>query len=162
MDELKCPICGEPTYLVYGKNPRKDRLCKTHGTMANKGLIEQCPDCGKWHKANETCDCKQTKKPEPKTVFIECDIRDLRKINDYLPFLCFQAIKGHNSPHIVKRHILVLLIGKCYIIRRSVRACNHRCSAFVAHKPNISLSRLVQIRVINAHIIVAMRTNLVQ
>ena len=28
--DLICPICGEPTYLVYGKNPRKDRLCKEH------------------------------------------------------------------------------------------------------------------------------------
>jgi len=65
MDELKCPICGEPTYLVYGKNPRKDRLCAEHGTMANKGLIEQCPDCGKWHKTDEICECKQTKQSEP-------------------------------------------------------------------------------------------------
>lgn len=66
MDELKCPICGEPTYLVYGKNPRKDRLCKLHGAMKNQGLIEQCPDCGKWYKTDEICECKQEKKPEPK------------------------------------------------------------------------------------------------
>lgn len=65
MDELKCPICGEPTYVYYG-NPRKDKLCKTHGTMANKGLIEQCPDCEKWHNTDETCECKQTKQPEHK------------------------------------------------------------------------------------------------
>ena len=25
--KLTCPICGEPTYLVYGKYPRKDGLC---------------------------------------------------------------------------------------------------------------------------------------
>lgn len=61
MDELKCPICGEPTYLFYGKNPRKDRLCAEHGAMANKGLIEQCPDCKKWHKADENCECKAIK-----------------------------------------------------------------------------------------------------
>ena len=29
-NELKCPICGEPTFLVYGKHPRKDGLCKDH------------------------------------------------------------------------------------------------------------------------------------
>lgn len=63
MDELKCPICGEPTYLCFG-NPRKDRLCKLHGAMQNQGLIEQCPDCGKWHKTDEACECKQTKQPE--------------------------------------------------------------------------------------------------
>lgn len=58
MDELKCPICGEPTYLVYGKNPRKDRLCAKHGKMANSGEIAQCPDCGNWHNADEDCDCQ--------------------------------------------------------------------------------------------------------
>jgi len=30
--DLVCPICGEPTYLVGGKNPRKDRLCGKHST----------------------------------------------------------------------------------------------------------------------------------
>lgn len=62
-EENKCPICGEPTFVYFG-NPRKDKLCKTHGAMANKGLIEQCPDCGKWHKTNEACDCKQEKQFE--------------------------------------------------------------------------------------------------
>lgn len=59
--EFICPICGEPTYLVYGKNPRKDRLCKMHGEMANFKQIEQCPDCGKWHKTDIPCDCKAKK-----------------------------------------------------------------------------------------------------
>ena len=36
--ELVCPICGEPTYSVYGK-PRKDKLCKKHGLMEHKGEI---------------------------------------------------------------------------------------------------------------------------
>ena len=38
-EELKCPICGEPTYLVMGKNPRKDRLCGKHATMLYKKEI---------------------------------------------------------------------------------------------------------------------------
>lgn len=29
-NEMKCPICGETTFLVYGKHPRKDGLCKEH------------------------------------------------------------------------------------------------------------------------------------
>lgn len=37
--DLICPICGEPTYLVYGKNPRKDRLCGKHATMLKNGEI---------------------------------------------------------------------------------------------------------------------------
>ena len=58
--ENVCPICGEPTYLVYGKHPRKDGLCKKHGDMANFKQIEQCPACGKWHLTNEPCDCEQS------------------------------------------------------------------------------------------------------
>ena len=59
MEELKCPICGEPTYLVYG-NPRKDKLCKSCGLKANKGEIIQCPDCGKWNEKDVVCECKNT------------------------------------------------------------------------------------------------------
>ena len=59
MEELKCPVCGEPTYLVYG-NPRKDKLCKSCGLKANKGEIIQCPDCGKWNEKDVVCECKNT------------------------------------------------------------------------------------------------------
>lgn len=61
-NERTCPICGEPTYLVYGKNPRKDGLCGTHSKMLFNKEIEQCPDCEKWHKTGEICECKQPKK----------------------------------------------------------------------------------------------------
>ena len=68
-----CPICGEPTYLVYGKYPRKDGLCYKHSQMLFNKEIEQCPDCGEWHKIDEACKCKsaqetskQTAKPETK------------------------------------------------------------------------------------------------
>lgn len=62
--ELKCPICGEPTYKLYG-NYRKDSLCAKHGKMANAGEIVQCTDCGKWHKADEPCDCQYVDFPQP-------------------------------------------------------------------------------------------------
>ena len=66
-NELKCPICGEPTYLVYGKNPRKDGLCYKHSQMLFKKEIYQCQDCGKWNKKDITCECKQVKEiKEPK------------------------------------------------------------------------------------------------
>lgn len=57
-NNLICPICGEPTYIIWG-NARNDRLCKKHGMLANAGVIKQCPDCGKWHKFDELCDCKK-------------------------------------------------------------------------------------------------------
>ena len=64
-ENLICPICGEPTYLHFG-NPRKDRLCRKHGSMEHRGEIVQCEDCGKWNNAGETCPCKA-----PKTVVSE-------------------------------------------------------------------------------------------
>lgn len=97
MDELKCPICGEPTYVYFG-NARKDKLCKTHGTMANKGLIEQCPDCGKWHKANETCDCKQEKQLPKKTNIqsenTKCPICGKNSNGQEICKNCFHEIMG--------------------------------------------------------------------
>lgn len=58
MSELKCPICGEPTYLHFG-HPLPSGLCSKHGKMAKTGEIEQCQNCGKWHKVGENCSCKQ-------------------------------------------------------------------------------------------------------
>ncbi len=58
-NDLKCPICGKPTYLYFG-NPRKDKLCETHGKMANKGEIVLCEKCKKYHSPKE--DCKISKK----------------------------------------------------------------------------------------------------
>ena len=60
-EEKKCPICGEPTNVYMGK-ARKDGLCRKHGMQANKGEIEQCPDCGAWNKTDEDCKCKKLKK----------------------------------------------------------------------------------------------------
>lgn len=57
--ENVCPICGQPTYLVYGKYPRKDGLCSKCGKDLRDGLIEQCPICGKWNNTDEICECKK-------------------------------------------------------------------------------------------------------
>lgn len=71
MEEYKCPICGEPTNKYYG-NYRKDRLCFTHGQQAKAGEIEQCPDCGKWHKTGEVCECKAKYSELPTEGFNNC------------------------------------------------------------------------------------------
>lgn len=62
-----CPICGEPTYLVYGKHPRKDGLCYKHSQMFFNKEIEQCPDCDKWHNVNEQCECKKIEETKTTT-----------------------------------------------------------------------------------------------
>lgn len=57
-EEKKCPICGEPTYLVYGKHPRKDGLCGKHSQMLFNGELAKCSDCGEWYEPLFGCDCK--------------------------------------------------------------------------------------------------------
>ena len=64
-ENLVCPICGEPTNVYMG-NARRDRLCRKHGSLANKGEIIQCEGCGKWNNAGLACTCKA-----PKTVSAE-------------------------------------------------------------------------------------------
>ena len=58
--DLVCPICGEPTNVYMG-HARKDRLCRTHGMMQNKGELIQCGNCGKWNKKGEFCFCQSEK-----------------------------------------------------------------------------------------------------
>lgn len=54
-----CPICGNPTALVYGKYPRKDSLCKECAKRLLHNEIEQCPDCGNWKEVDKQCICKK-------------------------------------------------------------------------------------------------------
>lgn len=56
-ENLICPICGKPTSVWYG-NARKDKLCREHAQQLKEGLIEQCPDCGKWYETGKPCECK--------------------------------------------------------------------------------------------------------
>ena len=56
-EDLKCPICGKPTSVWYG-NARKDRLCREHAQQFKDGLIEQCPNCGKWNEIGKICQCR--------------------------------------------------------------------------------------------------------
>ncbi len=69
--DLVCPICGEPTNVYMG-HARKDRLCRTHGMMQNKGELIQCENCGKWNKKGEFCYCqnKEANKQETSNEII--------------------------------------------------------------------------------------------
>jgi ribosomal protein L32 len=49
-----CLVCGEPISERY-------EVCKTHYVLINNGTIIQCSKCGKWHLANEICECEQSK-----------------------------------------------------------------------------------------------------
>lgn len=67
-----CPICGKPTYLVYGKYPRKDGLCKDCGQKLYNNLIEQCPDCGVWKETGNPCKCKIKPSEESSSNELTC------------------------------------------------------------------------------------------
>ena len=72
-NELKCPICGKPTSSYFGTY-REDGLCREHKDMLKQGLIEQCPDCGKWNETGAVCECKNPKKaPSDKIEVITLD-----------------------------------------------------------------------------------------
>ena len=66
-NELKCPICGKNTELVYGKYPRKDSLCKEHAKMLRNGEIKQCDLCNDFYKTNEKCHCNEQKQEKTET-----------------------------------------------------------------------------------------------
>ena len=62
-EEKKCPICGEPTYLVYGKHPRKDGLCGKHSQMLFNGELAECEKCKTFYEIIHGCQkCKAIEK----------------------------------------------------------------------------------------------------
>ena len=94
-EKLICPICGEPTVLVYGKYPRKDGMCKKHSLMVLNNELEQCKDCGRWHNVGEKCEC-QTPAQKP----IKEAAEELTVKNDELT--CFFCKKPSNGMHFCK------------------------------------------------------------
>ena len=101
-EKLVCPVCGEPTFLVYGKYPRKDGLCKDCSQKLFNKEIEQCQDCGKWHKAGETCECK---KPAKQPITQESDTRKIIVINEENKSRCITCGKKTDG---------LLFCGSCY------------------------------------------------
>jgi hypothetical protein len=103
--ELKCPICGEPTYLCYG-HPRKDLLCAKHGKQATEGIIKQCPDCGKWHNANEECQCKKKIEQENQnnTNELTCIICNKPSYGKHFCLDCYRKYKNKT---------IILQVDKC-------------------------------------------------
>lgn len=106
MPEIKtCPICGEPTYLVYGKNPRKDGLCYKHSQMLFNKEIEQCPDCNKWYNTGDICECKKPQKiqqAEETTYDEENKVVIINEKNKHKCITCGKPVDG------------VLFCSSCY------------------------------------------------
>lgn len=65
-EQLRCPICGEPTNVYFGK-ARKDGLCYKHGKLENNGELKKCDKCGKWYETLFGCGCKISKKEKPES-----------------------------------------------------------------------------------------------
>ena len=94
---LTCPICGEPTNVYMGK-ARKDRLCRKHGMLANKGEIVKCEDCGKWNEAGVACNCKtNTKAPkETNASELTCIICGEPSNGKHFCPKCYHEYKNHS------------------------------------------------------------------
>lgn len=102
-DEKKCPICREPTNVYMGK-ARKDGLCRKHGMQANKGEIEQCPDCEKWHNVDEACACKSKIKKNTTIDELTCIICDTPSNGKHFCLDCYKKFSNK---------ILYLQVKKC-------------------------------------------------
>lgn len=101
-NEFKCPICGEPTSIYYGK-PRKDKLCKKHGMMEHNKEIEQCSKCEKWHKAKTPCECsKQTNTTNSDEL--TCIICKEKSNGKHFCLKCY---------HKYKEKVILLKVHKC-------------------------------------------------
>ena len=99
-ENLVCPICGEPTNVYMG-NARKDRLCRKHGSLANKGEIVQCEDCGTWNNAGEICSCKKPKKivkelPKEETSELTCIICGEPSNGKHFCYECYKKYKDRS------------------------------------------------------------------
>ena len=102
MENLICPICGEPTNVYMGK-ARKDRLCRKHGMLANKGELVQCEKCGGWNGGEESCKCKTAAKSIVKEPPRETTASDLTCIlcgensnGKHFCYNCYREYKDHS------------------------------------------------------------------
>lgn len=53
-EKVVCPVCGEQTYMVYGKYPRKDKLCGKHATMLRDGDLFLTENGSYWFRTSPT------------------------------------------------------------------------------------------------------------
>ena len=97
-ENLICPICGEPTNVYMG-NARRDRLCKKHGSLANKGEIKLCTNCGKWYKTDENCQCTKsvaTTEIKENTSDITCILCGEPSNGKHFCLKCYREYKDHS------------------------------------------------------------------
>ncbi len=79
MEDLKCPICGEPTRIYMG-NARKDRLCGKHADMLKAGTIIKCEECDTFHAASTDCpNCKKQQTNKNTLTFTELPTEGFEK-----------------------------------------------------------------------------------
>ena len=101
-DNLICPICGEPTNVYMGK-ARRDRLCRKHGMLANKGELVQCEKCGGWNGGEESCKCKTVaktivKEPPRETIAsdLTCILCGENSNGKHFCYNCYREYKDHS------------------------------------------------------------------
>lgn len=110
-EKLVCPICNNPTFLVYGKHPRKDGLCKECSQKLFNKEIEQCSDCNSWIKTGEICSCKVPKKAVSK------DVRNEESVSELTCIICGENSNGkhfcYNCYKQFANKVLYIQVKKC-------------------------------------------------
>lgn len=105
-EELKCPICGKETELVYGKYPRKDKLCKEHAKALRNSEIKQCEICNNFYEATENCKCQQNEqiKAKANTDELTCIICGKSSNGKHFCYNCYKAFSNK---------VLYIQVKKC-------------------------------------------------
>lgn len=97
----QCVICDEQGFMYYP-------FCKKHLEMKTEGKIIKCEDCGKWHFANEQCECKKDTKQIKKSTVIKNTFaktednnktEDSNKTEDNDKIKCLICQKDSNGKH---------------------------------------------------------------
>ncbi len=96
-NELKCPICGEPT-RVYMGNARKDRLCGKHADMLKAEELTKCEACEGWNGPGVKCKCKTATKEADKksTSELACIICGEPSNGKHFCLKCYKEFKDHS------------------------------------------------------------------
>ena len=101
---MACNVCGAESGKFF--------LCFKCNKLKDEGKVVKCPDCGKWHYANKTCECNAKSAPvakeepkvekaskEPKTVAGDgvCIICSEKAPNGHLCRDCFYEMRDYKD-----------------------------------------------------------------
>ena len=99
-----CPICGEQTFLVYGKYPRKDGLCKEHSQdlfnkkieLNNEGLFVDVKTGAVLNASAVKEIAEPAKEPKASADELTCIICGKPSNGKHFCLSCYNEYKDHS------------------------------------------------------------------